>query len=112
MLDASYAYLNWWLDGRPGAIMAKSGAYMANPATVKRVLRPEEWSFWYEGGVASIDILDAEGAVIFRRGERREGGGTLRTRAVGERRRSLLSFRQPNKDCRWRLLARVPTNKR
>jgi len=75
MLDASYAYLNWWLDGGPGAIMAKSGAYMANPGTVKRVLSPEEWRFWYEGECASKDILNAEGAVLFRSGERREGGG-------------------------------------
>lgn len=74
MVDAAYAYLNWWLDGRPGAIMAKSGAYMANPATVKRVLTEEEWRFWYEGEAASKDILNAEGVVLFRRGERREGG--------------------------------------
>ncbi|MCR9255792.1 MAG: ABC transporter substrate-binding protein [Alphaproteobacteria bacterium] len=75
MLDASYAYLNWWLDGRPGAIMAKSGAYMANPQTVKRVLSEDEWNFWYEGLPAAADIRDADGAVIFRPGEKREGGG-------------------------------------
>ncbi|MEM9811466.1 MAG: extracellular solute-binding protein [Pseudomonadota bacterium] len=75
MHDASYAYLNWWLDGRPGAIMAKSGAYMANPATVRRLLRPEEWDFWYEGKPAVGEIRDAQGVVIFGPGDCREGGG-------------------------------------
>lgn len=74
ILDMAYDYLNWWLDGRPGAIMARSGAYMANPASVKRVLPPEEWRFWYKGEPAERDILDAQGGVIFRQGERREGG--------------------------------------
>jgi putative spermidine/putrescine transport system substrate-binding protein len=74
MLDDAYAYLNWWLDGAPGAIMARSGAYMSNPVAVQRVLSGDEWAFWYEGAPARGEIRDAEGAVVFRPGERREGG--------------------------------------
>jgi putative spermidine/putrescine transport system substrate-binding protein len=74
MVDPAYAYLNWWLDGRPGAIMARSGAYMANSGAVKHHLTPQEWAFWYEGLPAECDIRDADGAVVFRAGERREGG--------------------------------------
>lgn len=74
VLDAAYDYLNWWLEGRPGAIMARSGAYMANPASVKRYLPAEEWDFWYGGKPAARQIIDCEGAVVFEAGERREGG--------------------------------------
>lgn len=72
--DAAYDYLNWWLDGRPGALMARAGAYMANPETVRRHLTPAEWDFWYAGLPAPGDIRDPEGRVIFARGEAREGG--------------------------------------
>lgn len=74
MVDRAYAYLNWWLDGRPGAIMARSGAYIANSTAVKRYLTPEEWDFWYEGLPAACDIQDASGNIVFRAGEQREGG--------------------------------------
>lgn len=74
MVDRAYAYLNWWLDGRPGAIMARSGAYMANSTAVRRYLTPEEWDFWYEGLPAACDIQDTGGNIVFRAGEQREGG--------------------------------------
>ncbi len=73
-LDAAYDYLNWWLEGRPGALMARNGAYMANPEAVRAQLSPCEWAFWYEGAPAASDIRDPEGRVVWRAGERREGG--------------------------------------
>ena len=33
--DAAYEYLNWWLDGGPGAILARNGAYLANHSAVR-----------------------------------------------------------------------------
>ena len=72
--DAAFDYVNWWLDGTPGAIMARCGAYMANPQAVRARLAPHEWDFWYEGLPASRDIEDAMGRTVYRRGERREGG--------------------------------------
>ncbi|MEM9048035.1 MAG: extracellular solute-binding protein [Pseudomonadota bacterium] len=72
--DAAYDYLNWWLDGRAGALMARAGAYMANPDAVRTHLSPAEWGFWYKGEPAGTDIRDPEGRVIFPAGSRREGG--------------------------------------
>ena len=74
---AAYDYLNWWLDGRPGAMMARSGAYMANPEAVRPYLSDVEWDFWYEGAPAAAPITDGEGRVLFGTGERREGGSYL-----------------------------------
>lgn len=73
-VDAAYEYLNWWLCGRPGAIMARSGAYMSNPESVRAYLSPEEWDFWYEGLPAAVPIQNADGVKIFDEGEFREGG--------------------------------------
>ncbi|MFP4273726.1 MAG: PotD/PotF family extracellular solute-binding protein, partial [Paracoccaceae bacterium] len=63
--DAAYDYINWWLDGRPGALMARCGAYMSNPEVVRGHLSAAEWDFWYEGRSAMEDIRDPEGSVIF-----------------------------------------------
>ncbi len=76
--DAVYDYLNWWLEGRPGALMARNGAYMANPESVRRHLSEAEWAFWYDGAPASAPILDPDGVAVFEVGERREGGSYLK----------------------------------
>lgn len=73
-LDAAYDYMNWWLDGFPGAMMARNGAYMSNPAAVRPYLSPAEWDFWYGGQPASEPICDPEGREVFAAGESREGG--------------------------------------
>lgn len=73
-LDAAYDYLNWWLSGRPGALMARAGAYVANPYAVRPHLSEAEWDFWYGGKPAAEDIRDQAGRVIFDKGEVREGG--------------------------------------
>ncbi|MEM7442837.1 MAG: extracellular solute-binding protein [Pseudomonadota bacterium] len=73
-LDAAYDYLNWWLSGRAGALMARAGAYVANPYAVRPYLSETEWDFWYAGKPAADDIRDQAGRVIFDKGEVREGG--------------------------------------
>ncbi len=72
--DAAYAYMNWWLSGRPGAIMARQGYYISVPEASKPFLSENEWGFWYEGEPAVEPILDPHGAVIASIGERRNGG--------------------------------------
>lgn len=72
--DAAYDYLNWWLDGRPGAILARNGAYMTNQRAVRAAMAPDEWAFWYEGAPAAAPVRDPDGREIYRPGERREGG--------------------------------------
>lgn len=78
-LDAAYDYLNWWLDGYPGAVMARSGSYMSNPEAVRQHLTPAEWDFWYDGKPASKPIVDPEGLMVYEVGESR-GGGSYKER--------------------------------
>ena len=73
-LDAAYDYLNWWLDGYPGAMMARNGAYMSNPEAVRPYLTPSEWGFWYGGEPALEPVTDPHGNEIYVAGDRREGG--------------------------------------
>ena len=72
--DAAYSYMNWWLSGRPGAIMACEGAYIANPEAARSWLERHEWDFWYAGLPAERAITDASGRTIYAVGEAREGG--------------------------------------
>lgn len=72
--DAAYEYLNWWLDGWPGAILARNGAYMANHSAVRAKLTPEEWDFWYEGLPARVPICDTQEREVYAIGDVREGG--------------------------------------
>lgn len=74
--DIAYEYLNWWLSGGPGALMARNGAYAATPQATRSVLSSAEWDFWYEGKAAASDMKDPFGNVVFRKGERREGGAS------------------------------------
>src|SRR5438093_9973097 len=48
-LDAAYEYLNWYQSGWQGGFIANQGYYSSVPETVKQVLTPEEWEYWYEG---------------------------------------------------------------
>ncbi len=74
VLDMSYDYMNWWLSGLPGALMARNGAYMTNSKAVKLHLSPAEWEFWYEGKAAKTPITDPRGVKIYDVGECRGGG--------------------------------------
>lgn len=74
LLDVAYDYLNWWLDGWAGAVMARQGYYMSVPGTVRAHLAPEEWAYWYEGEAAAHDLPGPDGGVTVRAGELRAGG--------------------------------------
>ena len=76
-LDMGYEYLNWWLDGYAGAVMARQGYYMSAPERTKSALAPEEWAYWYEGAPAARDLLGPSGTVVVKAGARRAGGTYL-----------------------------------
>lgn len=73
-LEAAYAYMNWWLSGRAGAIMARQGYYISVPQTARAHMTDSEWGYWYEGRPATTDILGTDGRVIARPGDVRNGG--------------------------------------
>lgn len=73
-LDASYEYINWWLDGWAGAFVARQGYYMSVPDNVKKHLEPEEWDYWYMGKPAASELTDPFGTPIVNEGEVRDGG--------------------------------------
>jgi putative spermidine/putrescine transport system substrate-binding protein len=73
-LQAAYAYLNWWLDGAPGAILARQGYYMSAREATRKRLSPAEWDYWYEGKPAREDLPDPFGEICVRAGEVRDGG--------------------------------------
>ncbi len=74
-LRMAYEYLDWWLSGWAGAVMARQGYYISAAEPVKGYLTPAEWAYWYEGQEASEDILGVDGqTVVARKGRRRSGG--------------------------------------
>ncbi|ADU71785.1 PotD/PotF family extracellular solute-binding protein [Pantoea sp. At-9b] len=72
--DAAYDYLNWWQSGWPGAVMARQGYYISNPARSRAHLSAAEWDFWYGGKPAAEMLYDAWGAPLIPEGESRDGG--------------------------------------
>lgn len=73
-LDAAYDYLNWWLSGWPGAVMARQGYYISVPEPVKRHLTAAEWDYWFLGKPAREDLMNPYGQTVVRAGESRNGG--------------------------------------
>ena len=73
-VDAAYQYLNWWLSGRPGAILARQGYYSSIPQKTKLHLSDVEWEYWYAGKAAAEDLCDPQGRKIVSKGAVREGG--------------------------------------
>lgn len=73
-LDMAYEYLNWWLSGYAGAVMARQGYYISNPQRAREWLAPEEWAYWYEGAAAARDLAGPDGEIVVKTGERRAGG--------------------------------------
>jgi putative spermidine/putrescine transport system substrate-binding protein len=77
-LRMAYEYMDWWLSGWPGAVMARQGYYISAPSAVMDHLSAEEWSYWYEGQEARRDLLGVDNeTVVVRRGARRSGGSYL-----------------------------------
>lgn len=72
--DAAYAYLNWWLAGWPGAVMARQGIYIANPLRTRDHLSRAEWDYWYDGRPATEQLPGSDGLPLIDPGEVREGG--------------------------------------
>jgi putative spermidine/putrescine transport system substrate-binding protein len=71
-------YMDWWLSGWAGAVMARRGYYMSAPSAVMDHLSAAEWSYWYDGQEASKDLFGVDGeTTIVRRGARRSGGSYL-----------------------------------
>ncbi|MFK7884544.1 MAG: PotD/PotF family extracellular solute-binding protein [Phycisphaerales bacterium] len=76
--EAAYAYMNWWLSGKPGAIMARQGYYISVPEAAKQFMTQDEWAFWYEGAPAVANIPGVDGRAIARPGDTRNGGSYLK----------------------------------
>lgn len=77
-LRMAYEYLDWWLSGWAGAVMARQGYYISAAEAVKSYMTPAEWAYWYDGQEASEDILGVDGATVAaRKGGRRAGGAYL-----------------------------------
>ncbi|MEQ6249521.1 signal peptide prediction [Sulfitobacter sp. HNIBRBA3233] len=73
-LDLAYDYLNWWLTGPAGAMMARQGYYMTVPERVRKYLSEDEWDYWYGGEPARTDLPGRPGRITVRKGQRRAGG--------------------------------------
>jgi putative spermidine/putrescine transport system substrate-binding protein len=54
--DAAYEYMNWWLEGWAGAMMARQGYYVSNPERARQHMSKEEWAYWYNGESAATDL--------------------------------------------------------
>ncbi|MBO0902829.1 ABC transporter substrate-binding protein [Jiella sonneratiae] len=73
-LDAAYDYLNWWLSGWPGAVVARQGYYMSVVDRVRDNLTEAEWAYWYDGRPAATDLPDPDGETAIAKGSLRSGG--------------------------------------
>jgi putative spermidine/putrescine transport system substrate-binding protein len=73
-LDATYEFINWFLDGWAGAYLNRQGYYSAVLDTAKAKMEAYEWAYWMEGKPASQDIKSPTGQVLAKKGELRDGG--------------------------------------
>ncbi len=73
-LDAAYEFINWWLSGWAGVVMARQGYYFAIPSIVQAEISAAEWGYWYQGEAAKTDLTDPYGRVSVRAGAVRDGG--------------------------------------
>jgi putative spermidine/putrescine transport system substrate-binding protein len=74
MLDVAYDYLNWWISGWPGAVVARQGYYIATPQRSRAFMTSAEWDYWYEGLAARGDLPGPDGSVRIKSGSLRSGG--------------------------------------
>ncbi len=74
LLDTAYRYLNWWLDGRPGALLARQGFYMSVTGRVQATMDAAEWDYWYAGRPAARDLPAVDGRPLIARDAVRPGG--------------------------------------
>ena len=77
-LTMAYNYLDWWLSGWAGGVMARQGYYLTATAPLKAHLTQAEWAYWYDGREAAEDLVGVDGrTVVVRKGARRAGGSYL-----------------------------------
>lgn len=74
MLDIAYDYLNWWISGWPGAVVARQGYYISTPQRSRSHMTAAEWDYWYEGLPAREDLTGPDGVIRIKRGSVRSGG--------------------------------------
>lgn len=74
MLDVAYEYLNWWISGWPGAVVARQGYYISTPERSREHMTPAEWDYWYGGLPAVEDLPGPDGKIHIRAGSVRSGG--------------------------------------
>lgn len=79
-LDMAYEYLNWWLSGHAGAVMARQGYYNSTLERTREHLSSAEWDYWYDGRPAVEDLRGPSGHRVVMAGQRRSGG-SYRARA-------------------------------
>lgn len=77
VLDAAYDYMNWWLDGWPGSVVARQGYYISIPEKARNHMTTAEWDYWYDGKPAAEDLPGVDGSVIVNKGHVREGGNYI-----------------------------------
>lgn len=74
MLDAAYAYLNWWHGGWPVACLSRQGYYATFPNQARSYLSEAEWAYWYGGEPAAEALNDPYGRPAVPAGHLRAGG--------------------------------------
>ena len=74
MLDVAYDYLNWWISGWPGAVVARQGYYISTPERSRAFMTAEEWDYWYCGLPARSDLPGPDGSIRIQKGSVRSGG--------------------------------------
>jgi len=74
MLDVAYEYLNWWISGWPGAVVARQGYYISTPQHTRRHMSEAEWDYWYRGLAAAEDLPGPDGSMRIKAGSVRSGG--------------------------------------
>ncbi|MCA9258295.1 MAG: extracellular solute-binding protein, partial [Planctomycetales bacterium] len=72
--DAAYEYMNWWLEGWPGAYMTRQGYYISVPERARPHLTEAEWDYWYEGLPAERPLPGADGRIVAQADSTRSGG--------------------------------------
>ncbi|HKK23577.1 MAG TPA: signal peptide prediction, partial [Pseudohaliea sp.] len=72
--EATYAFMNWWLSGWPGAFIARQGYYISNPQRARQHMSEAEWDYWYAGKPAAEPLYGTDGNVSVQPGEVRTGG--------------------------------------
>lgn len=74
MLDVAYEYLNWWISGWPGAVVARQGYYISTPQRARKFMTEAEWDYWYRGLPAIQDLPGPDGSIRIKAGSVRSGG--------------------------------------